>query len=120
MDTEKKPHTSGCLVCGNEAVYSRGLCQAHYRQLNARIASYKSKKAAELFERNAVKLGWALPKTGGGRPKSWSPFDDIADMIAEQVSAHENETAADLAEELHKRANPKTSNQVAKPKKKSQ
>lgn len=119
MDTKKKPRTTGCLVCGNTAVYSRGLCQAHYRQLNAKIASYKSKKAAEIFERKAVKLGWALPKTGGGRPKSWSPFDDIADMIAEEVAAYEKQTT-DLAEDIHELDDTQPAKSTTRARKKSQ
>jgi hypothetical protein len=81
-----KPFEIGCLVCGasTKPYGSRGLCQAHYRQFTAKMKSFLIPQQAEEFERNSISLGWVLPLTGGGRPKAWSPFDDIANEVRER------------------------------------
>lgn len=80
----------GCLVCGGEDVYSRGLCQPHYRRFMDRqkkIAAEQGEKAAEQFEADCLAKGWVKPKTKGGRPREEDPFDIIAAEIREKYEA---------------------------------
>lgn len=105
-----KPFETGCFVCGEtpDAYGARGLCQKHYRQFNAKLGSIRDPNVAKAFEERAIKLGWVLAKSGGGRPKSWSPFDEIAENVAEEIAKYGEDTAAKLADEIYKNANPKT------------
>lgn len=81
---------------------SRGLCQAHYRQFAAKLKSFSSPEEAAEFEQETIRLGWALPLTGGGRPKSWSPFDDIAKQVRERHDEY-SESSDDLAKFVDKK-----------------
>jgi hypothetical protein len=102
--TTPKPFTSGCLVCGKSTrpYGSRGLCQAHYRQFADKLKSFATEEEAEEFEQRSIRLGWALPLTGGGRPKSWSPFDDIANEVRERHNEYES-SPEDLAKFVDKK-----------------
>lgn len=117
--TEPKPFKTGCFVCGEtpDAYGARGLCQKHYRQFNAKLASIREPELAKAFEERAIELGWVLPKSGGGRPKSWSPFDAIAEQVAEEQGDYSREAAAKLADEIYSHDKPRSATNVAKRKK---
>jgi hypothetical protein len=87
---QRKPFSSGCLICGSDDVKSRGLCDVHYRRFNAKqkkIASEQGEAASEKFEADCLADGWILPKTKGGRPKDADPFDVIAAKIVAECKS---------------------------------
>lgn len=72
------------------------------------MKSFANADEAAEFEQEAIKLGWALPLTGGGRPKSWSPFDDIANQVRERHNEYDY-TPEQVANEVFKHDAPKPS-----------
>lgn len=78
---QKKPHATGCLVCGDSVESgARGLCSAHYRAFRETLESLTSDEAKKAFEEDAIRDGWLNPRKHGGRPaKSWSPFAELAE-----------------------------------------
>lgn len=91
-----EPHKNGCFVCGNPKLYSRGLCQPDYRQLNKeleKVTKEAGKEAAERCEAFYIAQGWILPKSKGGRPRDSNPFEAIARLvIAESKGEYSRES----------------------------
>ncbi|WP_040765850.1 hypothetical protein, partial [Novipirellula maiorica] len=79
--THAEPKKHGCAVCGDQSIYSRGLCQKHYRRFTRRLKSMPESER-DAFEARCIADGWVLPLTKGGRPKEDAdPFADIAAEI---------------------------------------
>lgn len=79
-----KPHATGCTVCGNPKVYSRGLCEPDYRQLKKELKRLKDEANDESVERAEavwITQGWILPRRKGGRPRDSNPFESIANLL---------------------------------------
>ncbi|WP_146527530.1 hypothetical protein [Novipirellula artificiosorum] len=49
-------------------------------------ASFENEATAAAYEQDALEKGWILPKQKGGRPKSWSPFQELAQRIREAAA----------------------------------
>jgi hypothetical protein len=84
-----QPHSTGCSVCGKTQVYSRGLCEPHYRRFNKeykRVADLLGNEVAEKMDELAVEQGWALKKSKGGRKRDEDPFTELAEMILSESS----------------------------------
>ncbi len=101
--TTRKPHQTGCLICGNADVYSRGLCQADYRHFMRRrsaIELAKGAAAAEKFETQCLGAGWIKPKSKGGRHRDENPLDAIADLfVADPKGAYTSAEAKEATAE---------------------
>lgn len=97
-----KPHATGCTVCGKPKIYSRGLCEPHYRRFNKeykRLVDTKGQVKADQLETLARVRGWLLEKSKGGRKREADPFTELAEMvIAEETSDYRNERDKLIAE----------------------
>ena len=94
----KKPHETGCLVCGAADVYGRGLCQPDYRHFMKRLKAIESaqgENAAEKFEQDCLDAGWIRPKSKGGRQREENPLDLIADRVVADCKGLYTATEAD-------------------------
>jgi hypothetical protein len=94
MDTPK-PFSEGCLVCGDSTKGGgRGLCQKHYRQFKRAFDSFENPEDANAFEAKSLEEGWIEPKQVGGRPKTWTPFDALAEKVRTASSMYDPKKAA--------------------------
>jgi len=85
---DRKPNKSGCRVCASPNIYSRGLCQKHYRRWKSKYDGLadRSEEAAKRFELDCLRDGWIKAKSSGGRPKEDDdPFDSYATRALEVI-----------------------------------
>jgi len=87
----KKTKPDKCLLCESTDKITRGLCDRHYRRFNAKYAKLtetKGSKTAEEFERLSLEKGVILPKSKGGKPKEYDPFDVLAEIACAETSGN--------------------------------
>lgn len=95
MTRHKKPK---CLVCGTDAGrITRGLCSAHYLQMQRRLQKL-TPAAAAAWEEQLIAEGKLLPKRQGKRPNVGDPFAESFEKI-KQAMPGALKTASELGSE---------------------